>query len=90
MGGNGDNVRGYEGDVAAARTVISPTAKSLLRAYFVSINWPLNKVLPKGGELLSINLGVIMRDHGLVKTQVLSHLLNYKKEMFGFQQSQFV
>ncbi len=67
-------------------TVISPTAKSLLRAYFVSINWPLNKVLPKGGELLSSGLGIIMRDHGLVKTQVLCQLLNYKKEMFGFQQ----
>jgi hypothetical protein len=27
-----------------------------------------------------------MRDHGLVKTQVSCQLLNYKKEMFGFQQ----
>jgi hypothetical protein len=33
MGGNGDDVWGYKGDVAAAQTVISPTAKSLLRAY---------------------------------------------------------
>jgi hypothetical protein len=32
MGGNGDNVRGYKGDIATVRTVISPTAKSLLRA----------------------------------------------------------
>jgi len=82
MGGNGDDVRGYEGDVVAARTVITPTAKSLLRAYFVSVNWPLNKVLPKGGKLLSSDLGVIMRDHGLVKTQVSCQLLNYKKQMF--------
>ena len=86
MGGNDDNVRGYKGDVAMVWTVISPTAKSLLRAYFVSINWPLNKVLPKGWELLSSGLGVIMRDHGLVKTQVSCQLPNYKKEMFGFQQ----
>jgi hypothetical protein len=85
---NGDDVRGYEGDVAAARTVISPTAKSLLCAYFVSINWPLNKVLPKGGELLSSDLGVIMRDHGLVKTQVLHQLLNYKKECLDFSSRQ--
>ncbi len=68
----------------AVQTVIFPTETSLLRAYFVSVNWPLNKVLPKGGELLSSDLGVIMRDHGLVKTQVLRQLLNYKKGMFGF------
>ncbi len=37
-GGNDDNVRGYKGDVAMVRTVISPTAKSLLHAYYASIN----------------------------------------------------
>jgi len=31
-----------------------------------------------------------MRDHGLGKTQVSRHLLNYKKEMFGFQQSAII
>ncbi len=39
---------------------------------------------------MSSDLGVIMRDHGLVKTQVSHQLLNYKKEMFGFQQSAIV
>jgi hypothetical protein len=49
MGGDGDDIRGYKGDVATVWTVISPTAESLPCAYFASINWPLNKVLPKGG-----------------------------------------
>ena len=31
-----------------------------------------------------------MRDHGLVKTQVLRQLLNYKKEMFGFWQLEII
>jgi hypothetical protein len=31
-----------------------------------------------------------MRDHGLVKTQVSHQLLNYKKEMFDFQQSAII
>jgi hypothetical protein len=31
-----------------------------------------------------------MRDHGLVKTRVSHQLLNYKKEMFGFQQSAII
>ena len=87
---NGVDVRGYKEDIMTVRTVISPTAKSLLRAYFASVNWPLKKVLPKGGELLSSGLGVIMRDHGLVKTQVSHQLLNYKKEMFDFQQSAII
>jgi hypothetical protein len=38
MGGNDDNVWGYKGDVATVWTVISPTAKSLLRAYFASVD----------------------------------------------------
>ncbi len=86
MGGNGDNVWGYKGDVAMVQTVISPTAKSLLCAYFASVNWPLKKDLPKGGEFMPSSLGVIMRDHNLVKTQVSRQLLNYKKEVFEFQQ----
>jgi hypothetical protein len=40
--------------------------------------------------LLSSDLGVIMRDHGLVKTKVSRQLLNYKMKMFGFQQSAII
>jgi hypothetical protein len=31
-----------------------------------------------------------MRNHGLVKTQVSCQLVNYKKEMFGFQHSAII
>jgi hypothetical protein len=58
MGGNSDDVWGYKGDVVTARTVIPPTAKSLLRAYFVSVNWPLNKVLPKEGSCCPVTWGL--------------------------------
>jgi hypothetical protein len=66
----------------AAMSVISNAAKSSLRAYFEGVNWPLNKALPKGAEFLNGELGDIMRQFCLVKTQVAHQLLNYKKGRF--------
>jgi hypothetical protein len=66
--------------------VISHAAKLSLRAYFERVGWPLNKVLPRGEAFSSGDLGMIMREHRLVKTQVSQQLLNYKKERYGFNQ----
>jgi hypothetical protein len=60
----------------AAVSVISNAAKSSLHAYFEGVSWPLNKALPKGAEFLNGELGDIMRQFCLVKTQVVCQLLN--------------
>jgi hypothetical protein len=44
------------------------------------------KILPRGEAYFSGELGNIVKEHGLTKTQVLQQLLNYKREQFGYQQ----
>jgi hypothetical protein len=66
----------------AAVSVISNVAKSSLCAYFEGVNWPLSKTLPEGAKFLNGELGDIMRQFCLVKTQVACQLLNYKKGRF--------
>ncbi len=56
--------------------VISHAAKLSLRAYFERVGWPLNKVLPRGEAFSSGDLGMIVREHCLIKTQVSQQLLN--------------
>lgn len=65
---------------------ITRAAKSALLAYFQQVNWPLNKILPRGEAFISGELGYIAKQHCLSKSQVSRQLLNYKKERFGFQQ----
>ncbi len=55
MGGNGDDVRGYKGDVVAARTVIALTKKSLLRACFVSVYWPCVTTREKSDSKVNVD-----------------------------------
>jgi hypothetical protein len=77
-GGGGDQFRGVPVNPHGA-AVISHAAKLSLRAYFERVGWPLNKVLPRGEAFYSGDLGMIVREHCLIKMQVSRQLLNYKK-----------
>ncbi len=65
---------------------ITKMAKEKLRAYFIRVNWPLNKVLPKGEGFKSGELGNIVTEFGLLKTQVARQLRNFKDEKYGNSQ----
>jgi hypothetical protein len=67
------------------RVVIPHGAKTSLHTHFKNVNRPLNKILPRGEAYFSGELGNIVKEHGLTKTQVLWQLLNYKRDRFGFQ-----
>jgi hypothetical protein len=63
----------------AVPSMISNPANIILRAYFETVDWPLNKALPRGAEFLNGLLGDIEKQHGLKKAQVARQLLNYKR-----------
>ncbi len=67
-GGGGDQFRGVPANPYGA--VISHAAKLSLRAYFERVGWPLNKVLPRGEAFSSGDLGMIVREHYLIKMHV--------------------
>ncbi len=67
-GGGGDQFRGVPANPHGA--VTSHGAKLSLCAYFERVGWPLNKVLPRGEAFSSGDLGMIVRKHHLIKTQV--------------------
>ena len=67
------------GSLPLKHIVISSTAKNILHEFFESVDWPLNKGLPRGAEFFSGPLGDIFKQHGLEKAQVLRQLLNYKR-----------
>ena len=68
--------------ITAVSSVISSTAKNILREFFERVDWPLNKGLPRGAEFFSGPLGDIVMQHGLEKAQILRQLLNYKRENY--------
>ena len=49
---------------------ITRAAKLALLAYFQQVNWPLNKILPRGEAFISGELGYIAKQHCLLKSQV--------------------
>ena len=65
--------------ITAVSSVISSTAKNILREFFERVDWPLNKGLPRGAEFFSGPLGDIVKQHSLEKAQVSHQLLNYKR-----------
>ena len=67
-----------------ARKPISPKAKADLKAYFTSLNWPLNKDLPRGA--MESELQKIVNEHVLIKKQVSRQLKNYKDQKYGLSQ----
>jgi hypothetical protein len=100
VGGSSGEERGDGGTTAEGRedqfhgvpanplkAAISHAAKLSLPAYFERVGWPLNKALPRGEAFSSGDLGMIVREHQLVKLQVSQKLLNYKKERYGFNQA---
>jgi len=62
-------------------TPITAAAKTLLHNYFVSLNWPLNRRLPRGQY--DANLQQIVNKYALNRGQIGRQLNNYKKEKFG-------
>ena len=65
--------------ITAVSSVISSTAKNILREFFERVDWPLNIGLPRGAEFFSGPLGDIVKQHCLEKAQDLRQLLNYKR-----------
>ena len=55
--------------ITAVSSVISSTAKNILREFFERVDWPLNKGLPRGAEFFSGPLGDIVKRHGLLRMQ---------------------
>jgi hypothetical protein len=65
---------------------ITKAARSLLRTHFMSVNWPLNKMLPRGEAFSGGQLGDIVRKFHLTRDQVSRLLQNYKKEKYQHTQ----
>ena len=65
---------------------ITKAARSLLCAHFMSINRPLNKLLPRGEAFSGGQLGDIVREFHLTQDQVSQQLQNYKKEKYQHTQ----
>jgi hypothetical protein len=63
----------------AVPSMIFSTAKTILRAYFKRVDWPLNKALPRGAEFLNGPLRDIVKQQGLEEAQEARQLLNYKR-----------
>ena len=57
---------------------ITKEAKAELHAYFSSLNWPLNKQLPKGN--FESDLKKIVQKYSLIRSQISRQLINYKKQ----------
>ncbi len=65
---------------------ITKAATSLLCTHFMSVNWPLNKLLPRGEAFSDGQLGDIVREFHLTRDQVSRQLQNYKKEKYQHTQ----
>ena len=64
---------------------ITNEAKKALHDYFESLNWPLNKELPRGEY--ANDLKQITEKHGIEKRdQITRQLRNYKNAKYGFSQ----
>ena len=58
-------------------------AKGELRSYFVKVNWPLNRNLPRGENYRTGELGDIVNKFELNRSQVARQLCNFKDEKYG-------
>lgn len=67
---------------------ITAAAKEDLHDYFESLNWPLNKDLPRGDY--ASDLDKIVKKYGLKKTQVSRQLKNYKNAKYGLSQIKII
>ena len=65
---------------------ITAAGKKALRDYFVRMNWPLNRKLPRGENYRSGELGTIAAKHELGRAQVARQLCNYKNERYDNSQ----
>ncbi len=65
---------------------ISKAARSLLRAHFMSVGRPLNKLLPRGEAFSGGQLQDIVREFHLTRDQVSRQLQNYKEEKYQHTQ----
>ena len=69
---------------------INAAEKKRLRDYFISVNWPLNKNLPRGEKIKEGELGKIVTELKLSKGQVTTQLRNYKDERYGNTQVKLI
>ncbi len=74
-GGAADSANAYllaqtPADKLSVGGEIPKAARSLLHAHFMSVNWPLNKLLPRGEAFSDGQLGDIVREFHLTGDQV--------------------